>query len=63
MIERTTIESILERAKKEQWTAEKVVATLYRVGDPLRNARYTFIAFVCISVALSGIIVLVAFSQ
>jgi hypothetical protein len=53
----------LERAKKEQRTAEKVVATLYRVGDTLRNARHTFTAFVGISTALSGVIVFAGMYQ
>jgi hypothetical protein len=61
MIERTSIETTLERGKKEQWTAEKVVATLYCVGDTRKNARNTFFAFVCVSVILSGVIVFAAF--
>ncbi len=62
VIERTSIESILERAKQEQWTAEKVVAALLRVGDTKRNARNTFIAFILISILLSGVILFAAFS-
>ena len=61
MIERTTIEATLERAKQEQWTAEKVAATLLRIGDTLRNARYTFIAFTCVSILLSGMIIFATF--
>lgn len=62
MIERASIESILERAKQEQWTAEKVVAALLRVGDTKRNARNTFIAFILVSTILSGVILFAAFS-
>ena len=62
MIERASIESILEKAKQEQWTAEKVVAALLRIGDTKKNARNTFIAFILISIILSGGIILSAFS-
>ncbi len=40
MIERTSIEAILERAKQEQWTAEKVVAALLRVGDTKKHEKH-----------------------
>jgi hypothetical protein len=61
MMERTSIESTLERAKQEQWTAEKVVAMLLSIGDTKRNARNTFIAFFCIGIVLAGVIVFAAF--
>jgi hypothetical protein len=63
MIERTSIESTLNRAKQEQWAAEKVVTELLRVGDTRRNARNTFIGFICANIILAGIIVFAAFHQ
>lgn len=61
MIERTSIESALNTAKNEQWTAEKVVTVLLRVGDTRKNAKNTFLSFGLVSILLAGGIIFVAF--
>lgn len=45
VIERTPIKAILEKATSEQWSAEKVVLEITKIGDTLAYARNTFIAF------------------
>lgn len=60
-IERAPVEAILEKAKREQWNAEKVVQELVKVGDVLAYARITFVSFALASIALAAFIVWTAF--
>jgi hypothetical protein len=56
-IERAPSENILNKAKREQWSAEKVMQELVKVGDTLAYARYTFVSFCIASFALITFIV------
>lgn len=61
-IERAPVESILDKAKYGQWSAEKVMQELVKVGDTLAYARNTFVSFGIASIILSGFIVRTVFS-
>jgi len=61
-IERHPIRQVLNRAKKESWTPEQVVAEIVQVGDTLKYARNTCIGFGVVSLILSVAILMIVFS-
>jgi len=61
-IESRPVAGVLKKAKDGQWSAEKVMQELVKVGDTLVYARNTFVSFGLASVILTAFIVWTAFS-
>jgi hypothetical protein len=55
--ERPKVRCVLNSARQESWTAERVLAEIVETGDTLRYARWVFWAFVIASLAATVVIV------
>ena len=54
--ERPKVRSVLDSARHEFWTAERVLAEIVETGDTLRYARWVFWAFAIASLAAAAVI-------
>lgn len=61
-IEKHPIRKVLNKATKESWTPERVVAEIVPIGNTLAYARNTCIGFVVVSLILSVAILVTIFS-